>query len=103
MTIRDVANIYNVQTGIHIRRHLSPEKIHHDFPGWSWLPIVVADRSRRIHDHNGKALLSKFQCRPFGQELRALVWALHVPFRDWRPLISDSTGRHPYASHSAGV
>ena len=55
MARRDVAHVDQVQPGVDVGRHPAIEKVDDHLAGRRGLDVALADRSRRVHDHDRQA------------------------------------------------
>src|SRR5208283_3847554 len=76
------ANVYQIQSRLHVGREFALQKIDDDPSRRSWLHIQLAYRRRRIHGNNSHPAAACFQRHFFGHELRALVVPNHIRERN---------------------
>src|SRR5438874_2159536 len=83
MAARNILHVDEVEPRVEIGRHPAVQKIDDDSPGRSWLVVELANRRRRIGNHERNAVAGGFKRGLFGKVLRALVGPDHVSLGHW--------------------
>ena len=103
MALRGLARIHDIQSRVDVGGHGAAQKIYDGLARRSRLNVVLANRSRGIHNHHRQPGSHVLQSNLLGPKLRLLIGAGHVREAHGSGLVAQTALHESDATDGAGV